>query len=352
MIKIADEEIDRVLESKNLKRLEQYKHFQYKMLVLCIKCEKQWRATFGNLRRKHTGCPRCLGLEKLNNEKIDEKIKERFIQRIGNYRGLTIPITWKCISPQCPISRFEWNQTPARILHKNRGCPACGVNKGNIHNLKNKLTNECIDRKLKENCRSDISRISDYVGNRTHVVWKCSTCQHQWSTTTGHILYGGTGCPLCKKKSEHRVKLLIEKYITNLTEFKPQKNIFNILPNKRSIVDFYFKIYNAEFIIEYNGEQHYMPIDRGQGKTRALKSFEYQKVKDESKRKYCKDNNIFLLEIPYWFTENETILQLQMINSGNYEDIPITIIPDILPRQSRSIWQECNKIKKERPSRV
>ena len=57
--------------------------------------------------------------------------------------------------------------------------------------------------------------------------------------------------------------------------------------------DFFLVDYNT--IIEYNGEQHYKPIDMWEGQ----KGFEKQRIKDRIKVEYCRENNIRLIIIPY-----------------------------------------------------
>lgn len=57
--------------------------------------------------------------------------------------------------------------------------------------------------------------------------------------------------------------------------------------------DFYLKKFNA--LIEYNGEQHYLPVECWGGKDALLK----RQLCDELKAQYCKDNNIPLLIIKY-----------------------------------------------------
>ena len=53
--------------------------------------------------------------------------------------------------------------------------------------------------------------------------------------------------------------------------------------------------------IEYNGRQHYIPIEYFGG----ILELEHQQKRDEFVREYCKRNNIRLLEIPY--TEENNI---------------------------------------------
>ena len=49
-------------------------------------------------------------------------------------------------------------------------------------------------------------------------------------------------------------------------------------------------------LIEYQGKQHYDSLDFFGGEN-ALKK---QKKYDDLKREYCRNNNIKLIEIPYW----------------------------------------------------
>lgn len=64
---------------------------------------------------------------------------------------------------------------------------------------------------------------------------------------------------------------------------------------------FYLTDYNLA--IEYQGEQHYRPIDYFGGKEK----FEVQQKRDNIKRDYCKNNNINLLEIPYYKNVEEEL---------------------------------------------
>lgn len=53
---------------------------------------------------------------------------------------------------------------------------------------------------------------------------------------------------------------------------------------------------NIDFLIEYQGIQHYQPRGRFGGST----GFKKQKYNDNRKRVYCAHNRIRLIAIPYW----------------------------------------------------
>lgn len=80
--------------------------------------------------------------------------------------------------------------------------------------------------------------------------------------------------------------------------------------------DFYLPDYNL--MIEYDGEQHYMPVNFGENNTKLMKErLKARQKNDQIKNNYCKENNINLLRIPYWEKQNiETIINnhLQRLN--------------------------------------
>ena len=52
---------------------------------------------------------------------------------------------------------------------------------------------------------------------------------------------------------------------------------------------------NLDYLIEYQGRQHYEPVSKYGGK----KSFYQQKHNDDKKRRFCALNHYKLIEIPY-----------------------------------------------------
>ena len=72
--------------------------------------------------------------------------------------------------------------------------------------------------------------------------------------------------------------------------------------------DFYLPDYNL--CIEYDGEQHFKEVKWFGGK----EGFEKRVKHDNMKNKYCEDNNINLLRIPYTEFENIENILKQAIN--------------------------------------
>lgn len=99
----------------------------------------------------------------------------------------------------------------------------------------------------------------------------------------------------CATESSGEIKI---RKILEQTNYNWQKQ-YRIKNNNNEVMIFDFVIFdnqnNIKKCIEYNGEQHYKPIELFGGE----KAFQKQKERDERKRKWCKKNNIELLEIPY-----------------------------------------------------
>lgn len=53
---------------------------------------------------------------------------------------------------------------------------------------------------------------------------------------------------------------------------------------------------NIDFLIEFQGKQHYQPSSKYGGK----RGFYQQQYNDNKKRRFCALNGIKLIEIPYW----------------------------------------------------
>lgn len=127
----------------------------------------------------------------------------------------------------------------------------------------------------------------------------------------------------------HSCGCLLSYYNMYIKQFLDTNNIENqseytvFIGNKYYRFDFYLPQYNL--FIEYDGKQHYEPVQYygnniEDAKNALRKTQEHDKIKD----KYCKDNNINLLRIPYWENNNiETIISnhLQRLNEKGFAKV-------------------------------
>ena len=70
---------------------------------------------------------------------------------------------------------------------------------------------------------------------------------------------------------------------------------------------------DLDFLIEFQGIQHYEPVEIFGGE----EQFKIQQEHDKRKCEYAKTHNITLIEIPYWDFENiETILESRLLKQS------------------------------------
>jgi hypothetical protein len=102
--------------------------------------------------------------------------------------------------------------------------------------------------------------------------------------------------PNLDKKHASKYEAMVAVYLDqlkNITELKCQKTFNDCKDKKRLPFDFYFEIENQPIVIEYNGIQHYKPIDFFGGEEALILRQKHDKIKKE----YCNDNNIKFIEI-------------------------------------------------------
>ena len=115
-------------------------------------------------------------------------------------------------------------------------------------------------------------------------------------------------CPTCRKTSSKYEEFVVEFLKENKIEFIRQYRFDNCRNLKPLPFDFYLPKYN--YCIEVDGEQHYdkdrIIINKSDSNNNKEELFELRVKLDSIKTKYCEDNNIHLLRIPYWkFNKNE-----------------------------------------------
>lgn len=136
-----------------------------------------------------------------------------------------------------------------------------------------------------------ISESSQKTDN--HVKWNCLCDCGNSCVVSGRALRSGEtkSCGCLKSSGELKIiQILFENNIRFETQktFEGCKNCFLLK------FDFYLPDYNA--VIEYNGEQHYCPIEFLGGEKR----FQQQQKNDNIKKDWCLKNNIKFIEIPYF----------------------------------------------------
>ena len=340
---------------------------------VCIECPEHgefWQIPNSHLSGNR--CPKCskessAKLRSNTQETFFKRVKKRFGEKFDYTKSVFIgwnaPILVTC------KEHGDFQTTPKHHLRGDGGCPLC-----RIITVSDKLKKgvEDIQNELAYKYGDDIKLITqEYKNSRTPLLAECK--KHGRFTITWAMIRRGSCCPKCgienraKKRSlgqeefERRANQIHHnKYSYELAVYKEEKSkvwvrcpehgyfeitaehhmegfgcpicsftrgeqaIYNYLSehdiqfeyqyefastdlfssNTKFRVDFWLEKLNT--IIEYNGEQHYKPVSIYGGEER----YTIQQERDESLRIFCNQNNITLIEVPYWDYSNiDEILQ-------------------------------------------
>lgn len=284
------------IKNENVKPLEKYHGVKEKILCECKTCGNKWYPTPDNLLQGR-GCPNCRN-EKLRKNRVDSY--EDFFKKVNALNGtIEVPNEYDGyhnakthIPCKCKICGYTWTMTPDNIL-RGKGCPNC-----KIENTKKRCTksNEEFVAEI-EKINPNIQILTKYCHSHSKVKCQCLECKHIWEVSPTSLL-GGTGCPKCNNS---KGELFISNYFDNNNiAYEPQKKFDDLigLGGKQLSYDFYIPKYNI--LIEYDGVQHFKPIDVFGGE----EYFKIQQEHDKRKRKYAKSNGFLFLGIPYWDFDN------------------------------------------------
>jgi len=283
-VKINGEIIYQKLKSRfpnYLFDMSSYTNTHCKIPVICDKGHKS-NQLVKNLLSGH-GCNIC------GTDRSSEKQKSNFSEVLKKFKNKH--------GNKYDYSEFEYknNRTDSTIIcpehgpfkqssytHiKGHGCPSCSKNR--------KLTTQSFISKSKElhNNKYDYTKV-DYKNMKTPVIIICPKHGEFLQVPMTHIGQI-SGCPKCNESLGER---LIANFLDkNEIKYVSQKK-FDGCVNKSSLIfDFFLPDYNC--CIEFNGIQHYYPVNIFGGD----ESFKITKLRDKIKYDFCAENNILLIVI-------------------------------------------------------
>lgn len=225
-------------------------------------------------------------MRKLTYEYVKEKIEtDGYILLSDTYKNNSAKLEVQCPKGHTySVCYGDWS--------KGRRCPHCHGRDAQ------RLTLEYVKEKIEQ--EGYIMLSDTYKNAYTKLIIQCneghepySVCWHDWSK--------GTRCPHCNSsKGEKRI---LEYLISNNVNYISQYKFEDCKDSRPLPFDFYLPDYNI--CIEYDGEQHFHPVDfTSKGIEKAEELHLGVKKRDEIKTQYCEDNNIELLRIPYWNYSN------------------------------------------------
>lgn len=136
---------------------------------------------------------------------------------------------------------------------------------------------------------------------------KCGICGSVWTTSLEQYRHSFKQCPQCRNTrslGEYNIREFLKQ---NNIEFETEKRFDKCKAKRELPFDFYLPNQNA--VIEFNGKQHYEPIEYYGGK----EGFEYRLVNDKIKKDFCESEGITFIEIPYTMKPSEVEERLQTL---------------------------------------
>lgn len=345
----------------DLEVIGEYINSKTKILLKCKKCGYEWNVTPNNVMNSK-GCKKCVQKKNADaKRKTLHSLIQEFKETHGDkydYSKVNYVNYDEKVEIICPIHGSFW-QTPDNHIH-NHGCPKCNFEK---QKLQQTYTQDQFIQKCKEvhgdkylynktkytkshdkviiTCKKhgdfeqkaylhlqgngcplcnggvklntqqfinkakeihgelyDYSKVN-YVDHKTKVKIICKKHGEFLCRPNDH-LSKKSGCPICSKSHGEQI---VEQFLNKLNvSFQTQYPIdidSDIRANGKTYIDFYLPKYNL--FIEYNGVQHYKPVQHFGG----ILKFNQQQLRDNYVKSYCESKNIRLLEISYKLSEIE-----------------------------------------------
>lgn len=214
--------------------------------------------------------------------------------------GMATNVTdkWKL---KCNNCNLIFERAPSNWLKQD--CPNCGLTK-NCYTKQE--WQEKVDKKFGV---GEFEILNEKPSSSLFIIkHKCGFIRK----TQSGAFFNSKGCPRCSGTMSKGERRIIEYLNKNNKNYRTQEK----MGDTKQSFDFYLP--ELKIAIEYNGEQHYFPIETFGGEERFLQQQKY----DENKVQYCKDNNIILKIISYKDYNNiETILDafFKKFNDQSYD---------------------------------
>lgn len=264
--KLTNEEFDNKICDSNFIRLDDYIDSKTPIRFSCKICNKIFTKKPKDFNKLICKC------ELRKKDYIEFLKNNKNIELIGEYKNIREKTKHKCL--KCGLIFLS---SPKSVKNSINGCPSCSGKKFSIDYYKSILPNDII-------LLDDIYNSSSQKLNH-----KCLVCNKEWKTKPNYILHMKCGCPFCSSSKG-------EKEISNILDnmcvfYESQKNI-----NINSInYKFDFYIEEINLFIEYDGIQHFEPVEYFGGDNQ----FEIIKSNDNIKNNWIISNNYNLLRISY-----------------------------------------------------
>ena len=256
-------------------------------VLLSIMCPTH--GEFSQLPKNHLrcGCPKCgidsyASSQRMSEVEFMERVKaihgSRYDYHTLNYRSFHTKL-----AVVCP-KHGPFDISPAHLLEGN-GCGRCGRDKA-ADKLRCTAVDFISQSRAVHGDRYDYSEVR-YVPTDRKWELKCPT-HGKWLVSHSNHVSRASGCPKCASSIGH--ELVREVLQTLDVDFVEEAKV-----RGGGRLRFDFSLPSFSLLIEYDGMQHFRPIDLFGGES----AFKRQRLRDRRKKELARKNGYKLLRVTY-----------------------------------------------------
>ncbi len=259
--------------------LDTYVNAYTKLKVKHSKCEHVYEVKPNNFLNG-SRCPYCFGTPK----KTDAQFKQEVYDLVGDEYIF--------------LDSYVNDGTKLRVKHNECGhiycvkpnyflggsrCPYCATNA--------KKTDAQFKKEVYSLVGNEYIVLGSYVNTNTKIKVKHNKCNTIYEVRPSDFISHHNRCPYCNSP---KGELIISKILNRLSISYELQKTFNDLRDTQ-LLSYDFFIPSQSILIEYQGIQHYQPVDHFGGKGR----LKYQQKHDKIKSDYAKSHGYNLIAVPY-----------------------------------------------------
>jgi len=239
------------------------------------KCEfgHRWSTSYGVVKYNNAWCPECYNKTISKRKRLNGglEIANEWANRYGGkclateYTNMHTKLLWEC------SDGHEFEKALSHIHYRDQWCPYCCP--------RPPLTiDDCFAEGINNGGRC-VSTI--YVNCEEPLVWECSE-SHQWRANLKSIRVNKSWCPVCNnfRKKQGELTKILEDILTqdSMCNFKGFEWLKNPETNRKLEIDIWFP--EIKLAVEYDGRQHFEPVDYFGGEDEFRKTLNRDKVKN------------------------------------------------------------------------
>lgn len=250
---------------------------------------------------------------RLSKEEVIKRVESKNNNRLLNPDDY-INHSFSNLHILCGMCGNPFYTSLASIEAGDGACLNCAATKSSLNS---RLSKDEVEQRINSVNGNKLLNPDDYITNSVINLNILCLCGNEFTTSLSNYETSGVNrCQACSRfqsKGEKLIKEILDKYTVPYIFQKRFDDCVDIRP-----LPFDFYLTGLNCIVEFDGPQHFKPIW-------GEKDFEKTQLHDSIKNKYCNDNNIKLIRIPYWESQNAEQILVKELGLHYYKLITYPI---------------------------